>query len=78
MSDKKVFEIDPNLFSFSKNKTRKTRDKPTEDSKIRMKVYRPKKNDSLKKRSILNMIRKHQETEYKNKYILFVSISLSV
>lgn len=68
MSDKKVFAIDPNLFSFSKNKTRKTRDKPTEDSKIRMKVYKPKKNDSLKKRSILNMIRKHQETEYKNKF----------
>jgi len=68
MSDKKVFAIDPNLFSFSKNTTRKKRDKPTEDSKIKMKVAKPKKNDSLKKRSILNMIRKHQETEYKNKF----------
>ena len=68
MSDKKVFAIDPNLFSFSKNTTRKKRDKPTEDSKIKMKVSKPKKNDSLKKRSILNMIRKHQETEYKNKF----------
>jgi len=68
MSDKKVFAIDPNLFSFSTNTTRKKRDKPTEDSKIKMKVSKPKKNDSLKKRSILNMIRKHQETEYKNKF----------
>lgn len=68
MSDKKVFAIDPNLFSFSKNTTRKKRDKTTENSKIKMKVAKPKKNDSLKKRSILNMIRKHQETEYKNKF----------
>jgi hypothetical protein len=68
MSDKKVFAIDPNLFSFSKNTTRKKRDKSNEDSKIKMKVAKPKKNDSLKKRSILNMIRKHQETEYKNKF----------
>ena len=50
MSDKKVFAIDPNLFSFSKNTTRKKRDKSNEDSKIKMKVAKPKKNDSLKKR----------------------------
>lgn len=68
MSDKKIFAIDPNFFSFSNNRTRKTRDKPTGDSKIKMKVSKPKKNDSLKKRSILNMIRNHQETEYKTKF----------
>ena len=69
MSDKKVFAIDPNLFNFSNNsKTRKKQEKKIPDSKIKMKVAQPKKQDTLKKRSILNMIRKHQENDYKNKF----------
>ena len=72
MSDKKVIAIDPKIFSFSNNTTRKTRDKTKDktkdESKIQMKLSKPKKNESLKKRSILNMIRKHQESEYKNKF----------
>jgi len=70
MSDKKVLNIDPNIFNFSNNrKSRKKRDTTGVPSKIRMKVdNKPKKNETLKKRSILNMIRNHQETQYKNKF----------
>lgn len=70
MSDKKILAIDPNLFSFSNNNTtRKKRDKPETDAKIKMKtVAKPVNNTSLKKRSIINMMRKHQETQYKQKF----------
>jgi len=69
MSDKKILAIDPNLFSFSNNTTRKKRDKPETDAKIKMKAAaKPVNNTSLKKRSIINMMRKHQETQYKQKF----------
>jgi hypothetical protein len=69
MSDKKILAIDPNMFSFSNNTTRKKRDKPETDAKIKMKtVAKPVNNSSLKKRSIINMMRKHQETQYKQKF----------
>lgn len=69
MSDKKILAIDPNLFSFSNNNTRKKRDKPETDAKIKMKTAaKPVNNTSLKKRSIINMMRKHQETQYKQKF----------
>ena len=70
MSDKKILAIDPKMFTFSdNNSTRKKRDKPETQSKIKMKtVNRPVKNTSLKKRSIINMMRKHQETKYKEKF----------
>ena len=69
MSDKKILAIDPNMFSFSNNTTRKKRDKPETDAKIKMKTAaKPVNNSSLKKRSIINMMRKHQETQYKQKF----------
>ena len=69
MSDKKILAIDPNMFSFSNNTTRKKRDKPATDAKIKMKTAeKPVNNSSLKKRSIINMMRKHQETQYKQKF----------
>jgi len=69
MSDKKILAIDPNMFSFSNNTTRKKRDKPETDAKIKMKAAaKPVNNSSLKKRSIINMMRKHQETQYKQKF----------
>ena len=69
MSDKKILAIDPNMFSFSNNTTRKKRDKPATDAKIKMKTAaKPVNNTSLKKRSIINMMRKHQETQYKQKF----------
>jgi hypothetical protein len=68
MSEKKILNIDPNLFNFSNNSTRKKRTSPDPSAKIRMKVNKPKKNETLKKRSILNMIRKHQESQYKDRF----------
>ena len=69
MSDKKILAIDPNLFSFSNNTTRKKRDNPNTEPKIKMKAAaKPVNNSSLKKRSIINMMRKHQETQYKQKF----------
>lgn len=57
MSDKKVFSINPELFSFS-NTTKKKR-APSKE-RIKMKpVKNQSKNDTLRKKSILKMIREH-------------------
>lgn len=70
MDNRKVLNIDPKLFSFSDNNiTKKKRAPKDPNSKIRLKIKnKPNKNETLKKRSILNMIRKHQETNYNNKF----------
>lgn len=65
MSDKKTLTLNPDLFSFSNNTTRKKRSK-LDPGGIKMKAVQPKKkNDTLKKKSILKMIRQHQEDRYK-------------
>jgi len=65
MSDKKTLNLNPELFSFSNNTTRKKRSK-SDPGGIKMKPTQPKKkNDTLKKKSILKMIRQHQEDRYK-------------
>ena len=67
MSDKKVFNIDPNLFNFSKtNTTRKRKEKPDKDTKIQMKSpKKTTKKETLRSRSsLLKMIRNHQENMY--------------
>lgn len=67
MSDKKTLTINPDLFSFSNNTTRKKRTKKDESTGggIKIKATPKKKNDTLKKKSILKMIRQHQEYRYK-------------
>ena len=63
MSEKKI-NVDMNLFNFS-NKSRKKRNAEKKDGiKIKAPAER-KKNETLKKRSILKMIRQHQEDRYK-------------
>lgn len=65
MSDKKTLNINPDLFSFSNNTTRKKRSK-SDTNGIKIKTSSAKKkDDTLKKRSILKMIRQHQEERYK-------------
>lgn len=66
MSDKKTLTINPDLFSFSNNTTRKKRSKKDDSGGIKIKATPKKKNDTLKKKSILKMIRQHQEERYKN------------
>lgn len=64
MSDKKTLNINLDLFKFSNNKTRK---KQSENKDKNIKIRTPvakKRDDSLKKKSILKMIRQHQEERY--------------
>jgi hypothetical protein len=66
MSDKKTLTINPDFFNLSNNTTRKNRSKSGSDTKIKIKTNAvKKKDDTLKKRSILKMIRQHQEDRYK-------------
>lgn len=64
MSEKKI-TVDLDLFKIP-NKTRKKKEPENKDGMIRFKNPQDKKkNDTLKKRSILKMIRQHQEERYK-------------
>lgn len=65
MSEKKTIQFNPDLFNFTTNKTRKKRtDSSNADIKIKTKSAAKSKLDTLKKRSILKMIRQHQEQNY--------------
>jgi hypothetical protein len=65
MSEKKTIQFNPDLFNFNTNKTRKKRsDGNNNEIKIRTKSAAKSKLDTLKKRSILKMIRQHQEQNY--------------
>jgi len=67
MSERKTISINPDLFSFSsKTGTRKKRPK-TDENGIKVKPpSQRKREDSLKKRSVLKMIRQRQEELYKD------------
>lgn len=67
MSERKTISINPDLFSFSsKTGTRKKRSK-TDENGIKVKPpSQRKREDSLKKRSVLKMIRQRQEELYKD------------
>lgn len=65
MSEKKTINVNPELFNFTSNKTRKKRENK-QDGGIKIKSSAPKQRDNtLKKKSILNMIRQHQEDKYR-------------
>ena len=61
MSDKKVLSINMKDFSFSNNKTKKSQPKQKPNDKIRVKNPVNRKQQTLRKQSLLNMIRKNQE-----------------
>jgi hypothetical protein len=67
MSEKRTIKFNPDFLNYSNNKTRKKRE-PGETSaggEIKVKTPRPKKrDDTLRKRSILKMIRAHQQEKY--------------
>lgn len=66
MSDKKVLSINMEDFSFSNNnKTKKSQPKQKSKDKIRVKNPVKIKQQTLRKQSLLNMIRKNQEERYK-------------
>jgi hypothetical protein len=68
MSDKKILSINMDEFSYSNNKTKKTQPKQKPQDKIRVKNPANKKQQTLRKQSLLNMIRKQQEDRYKRLY----------
>jgi hypothetical protein len=67
MSDRKTIQFNPDLLKFTSNTTRKNRNKGNMNSSgIKIKSTPAKsKMDTLKKRSILKMIRQHQEDNYR-------------
>lgn len=67
MSDKKIVSVNPDFFSVNKRSTRKKRPVGENSNKIKVKSASPKKknDNTLKKKSILKMIRQHQEDRYK-------------
>jgi hypothetical protein len=67
MNEKRTLTIDPKLFNFSSNNTtRKKRNSAVNQGGIKIKTNAPqKKNESLKKKSILKMIRNLQEDRNK-------------
>lgn len=68
MSDKKVFAINPNLFSFS-NTTKKKKELKPKNSRIKIKpTTSVKNNDTLRKKSILKMIRQHHTDKNKENF----------
>lgn len=64
--EEKLIKIDPVMFTFSEqtNNTRK-KEKKKAKSNIKIKTKNQKKKDTLKKQSLLRMIRSHQEDKYK-------------
>ena len=67
MSDKKILSINMNEFSYH-NKTKKKQPKKNPQDKIRVKPPANKKPQTLRKQSLLNMIRKQQEDRYNRLY----------
>uniref|UniRef100_A0A6C0C3U0 Uncharacterized protein n=1 Tax=viral metagenome TaxID=1070528 RepID=A0A6C0C3U0_9ZZZZ len=63
MSQQKTIQVSPELMAFSRGKTAKKRKEPKNE--IKVKNNNNKKNDTLKRQSLLRMIRKHQEDKYK-------------
>lgn len=68
MSDKKILSINMDEFSFSNNKTKKMKPKQVPNEKIRIKNPVNRTQQTLRKQSLLNMIRKQQEERYKRLY----------
>jgi len=65
--EKKSIKIDPTLFTFSDPKTNKTRkkDKPKGGRIPKIRTTEDKKRNTLKKQTLLRMIRQHQDDNYK-------------
>lgn len=69
MSEKKTISINPDLFSFSSKSGTRKRQAKTDENGIKVKPPSQKKReDSLKKRSVLKMIRQRQEELYKDMF----------
>lgn len=69
MSDKKVLVINPDLFSFSNTTKKKKEPKSKNNGRIKMKPSSvTKNNETLRKKSILRMIRQHHTDKNKDNF----------
>lgn len=69
MSDKKILAINPDLFSFSNTTKKKKEPKPKSSSRIQMKPSSvTRNNETLRKKSILRMIRQHHTDKNKENF----------
>jgi hypothetical protein len=69
MSDKKVLSINPDLFSFSNTTKKRRKTDKVESDRIKIKQNTVVKNrDTLRKKSILKMIRNHQSERNKERF----------
>ena len=67
MSEKKILSINPELFSFNNNNNTKKKKENVSQNKINIKPEKKSSlKDTMKKRSILRMIRQHQNEKYEN------------
>lgn len=65
MEERKLLTINPSDFSFSKNKTKKKTTDTKSDGNIRVRNTNAKKQtNTLRKKSLLNLIRQHQQKQY--------------
>lgn len=65
MEEKKILNINPSDFSFSNNKTKKKKIENKPEGNIRVRNTNAKKqNNTLRKKSLLNLIRQHQQKQY--------------
>jgi hypothetical protein len=65
MEEKKILNINPSDFSFSNNKTKKKKTENKPEGNIRVRNTNAKKQtNTLRKKSLLNLIRQHQQKQY--------------
>lgn len=65
MEEKKLLKINPSDFSFSNNKTKKSKPDKKPEGNIRVRNTNAKKQtNTLRKKSLLNLIRQHQQKQY--------------
>ena len=65
MEEKKLLKINLSDFSFSNNKTKKNKPDKKPEGNIRVRNTNAKKQtNTLRKKSLLNLIRQHQQKQY--------------
>jgi len=76
MSDRKILAINPEMFAITKNKNTRKRKAQSNTNKIQVRSSKtPKKTETMKKKSILRMIREQQSARHKNQSDIVASVN---
>ena len=75
MSERKVIAINPESFSFSNTTKKKKKENQPKEGKIKMRASSSmnRKSDTLRKRSVLKMIREQQSEQNRKQFMNYVS-----